>query len=69
MTGVRRNFTKRQRVILKILSGNICMKCKKALDESFHADHVKPWSKGGKTIINNGQSLCPKCNLRKGNKQ
>ena len=65
---VRRNFTKRQRIILKILSGNICMKCKKVLDESFHADHIKPWSKGGKTIINNGQSLCPECNLRKGNK-
>ncbi|MDA9674950.1 HNH endonuclease [Pelagibacteraceae bacterium] len=68
MSSLKRAFSKRQRFILAMLSGNICMECKKTLNKSFHADHIKPWSKGGKTIINNGQSLCPQCNLRKGNK-
>ena len=47
---------------LMILSG-----CKN-LKEGFHADHVVAYSKKGKTILKNGQALCPKCNLKKGNK-
>lgn len=30
------------------------------------ADHVVPWSKGGKTHVDNGQMLCISCNRRKG---
>ena len=37
-------------------------------EESFEADHMKPWSKGGRTIIANGQILCSGCNHSKSNK-
>lgn len=61
-----RSFTARQRKILQLLSGNKCSICGVFLGSQFHADHVQPYSKGGKTVIQNGQALCPKCNLRKG---
>lgn len=31
----------------------------------LHMDHVKPWSKGGETTIDNLQTLCSDCNLGK----
>ena len=33
--------------------------------DNFHADHIVPWSAGGKTTVDNGQLLCAKCNLAK----
>lgn len=33
----------------------------------LHIDHIKPWSKGGETVIENLQTLCSDCNLGKGN--
>lgn len=63
----RRNFNQRQRKTLRLLSGNQCSICGAVLQNDFHADHIKPFSKGGKTILRNGQALCPKCNLEKGN--
>ena len=36
--------------------------------DSFHADHVLPYSKGGRTTVANGQLLCASCNLKKGAK-
>ena len=33
----------------------------------LHVDHIMPWSKGGKTVIENLQTLCSNCNLGKGN--
>jgi 5-methylcytosine-specific restriction endonuclease McrA len=32
----------------------------------LHVDHIKPWSKGGETVIDNLQTLCEDCNLGKG---
>ncbi len=31
----------------------------------LHIDHIKPWSRGGETTIDNLQTLCSKCNLGK----
>ena len=31
----------------------------------LHIDHIKPWSKGGETVIDNLQTLCSDCNLGK----
>ena len=31
----------------------------------LHIDHIKPWSKGGETIMENLQTLCQDCNLGK----
>ncbi len=47
----------------------VCVKCGKKfkLDE-MHADHIKPWSKGGKTELKNCQMLCQKDNAIKSNK-
>ena len=64
----KRFFSKRQKKILNLMSGNLCKKCGVHLKGKFHADHKKAFSKGGKTILNNGQALCETCNLIKGNK-
>ena len=61
-----RFFSKRQKTLLKVISGNACSICKKFLGNDFHADHIKPYAKNGQTITNNGQSLCQQCNLKKG---
>lgn len=34
----------------------------------LHVDHVVPWSHGGRTEMENLQSLCERCNLGKGNR-
>ena len=64
----KRFFTQRQKRILKLTSGNYCQNCKKKLYGKFHADHIIPYSKDGKTILINAQALCAECNLKKGNK-
>ncbi|MES2290255.1 MAG: HNH endonuclease signature motif containing protein [Pseudomonadota bacterium] len=46
----------------------MCQKCGDPLTGSFHADHIKPFSKGGWTVTANGQALCAPCNLAKGNR-
>jgi 5-methylcytosine-specific restriction endonuclease McrA len=32
----------------------------------LHADHISPWADGGKTVLENLQTLCQNCNLGKG---
>ena len=51
-----------------MISGNKCMNCGNKLSKIFHGDHIIPFSKNGKTIIKNGQALCPTCNLKKGSR-
>lgn len=36
-------------------------------DFDFQADHVHPWSKGGRTVLSNGACLCRRCNQEKSN--
>jgi hypothetical protein len=46
-----------------------CVFCKKCFElEKMEADHIMPWSKGGKTIPDNCQLLCSDCNRTKGAK-
>ena len=35
--------------------------------EEMEGDHIIPWSKGGRTVEDNLQILCKKCNNEKGN--
>lgn len=62
----KRLFSPRQKKILKMTSGNLCQICGNKLNGKFHADHIVPYSKGGKTILKNAQALCGNCNLKKG---
>lgn len=44
----------------------VCPKCGKSFAlESMQADHITPWSKGGRTVAENCQMLCADCNRRK----
>lgn len=46
--------------------GHKCAICGKKFDISeMHGDHIKPWSKGGKTVPENCQMLCTTCNIKK----
>ena len=46
--------------------GGLCLSCNKPFKmDDMHADHIDPWSKGGKTIAENCQMLCGPCNRRK----
>lgn len=48
------------------LQKGICVICKEHFDiDEMEADHITPWSQGGKTEIGNCQMLCSSCNRRK----
>lgn len=43
-----------------------CAICKKEFEFSdMEADHITPWSEGGRTEEDNCQMLCKKCNREK----
>ena len=47
----------------------ICVRCGKYFEiEDMEADHITPWSQGGKTISENCQILCVHCNRTKSSK-
>lgn len=64
----KRTFDYGQKLAIYYRDNNVCQICQK--DLSFNEsefDHIKSWSKGGKTIVSNGQLLCQTCNRQKGN--
>ena len=62
----KRNFDEAQRQVLYRKFNGICQLCGKTCEwNDWEADHIVPWSKGGKTVVDNGQVLCPSCNSRK----
>ena len=47
----------------------VCKRCKEYFDISeMEADHIRPWSQGGKTSEKNCQMLCRQCNREKSSK-
>jgi 5-methylcytosine-specific restriction endonuclease McrA len=63
-----RAFTDSQKRAAYERQKGICSACKKRFEiDDMQADHITPWSKGGKTTADNCQMLCADCNRRKSN--
>jgi hypothetical protein len=67
----QRDFTYIQKLTVFRRDHQLCqirLKCEgeKVVWDNWHCDHKVPWSKGGKTTVENGQVACPTCNLAKG---
>lgn len=61
-----RAFDSRQRREAYEHQKGICAACKKHFDiGEMQADHILPWSKGGKTDASNCKMLCAECNRKK----
>ena len=70
-TGKRtlRKINWRLRAQVLIRDSCICQMCgaspAKQSDIELHADHIKAWSRGGETVLENLQTLCAMCNIGK----
>lgn len=67
----QRGFSHEQRLAIFRRDGGICqlqLRCNgiKVAWDHWHADHKIPHSRGGKSIVSNGQVACPDCNFAKG---
>lgn len=64
-----RSFTDKQKREAYERQKGICNQCKKHFKiEEMEADHIDPWYKGGKTIVENCKMLCKHDNRIKGGK-
>jgi hypothetical protein len=69
----QRIFTEEQRIEIFVRDNKQCQgtACGGRIikdGEIWHADHIIPWIRGGRTEVDNGQVLCPSCNTKKGTK-
>jgi 5-methylcytosine-specific restriction endonuclease McrA len=63
----KRQPSERLKVQVLMRDGNKCKLCGITITgEDIHFDHIKPWSKGGETVLENMQVLCATHNLAKG---
>lgn len=62
-----RNINWRLRALVLMRDGARCRLCGATPQNGvrLHVDHIKPWSKGGETVIENLQILCEPCNIGK----
>lgn len=72
----QREFTSEQKIAIYRKANGECVNpnynpdCSGHCDwDNWHADHIVPHSRGGRTTVENGQLLCPSCNLKKSNKE
>ena len=64
----KRNFDEAQRQVIYRRDNGTCKICGRKCEwNDWEADHIVPWSKGGKSTPDNCQMLCTKCNLAKSN--
>ena len=65
-----RNFSHEQRLALwrRDKTCQLKIKCDGKILQfgDMDADHITPYSKGGKTIVSNGRASCPECNRSRG---
>ena len=66
----KRNFTQKEKEEL-FNTSNVCAICGNIIDniKDANVDHIIPWSKGGKTTLENAQLTHEFCNKSKGNKE
>jgi 5-methylcytosine-specific restriction endonuclease McrA len=63
----KREPSLRLKVQVLMRDGNKCRLCGVTVTgDNIHFDHIKPWSKGGETTLENLQVLCEEHNLGKG---
>jgi hypothetical protein len=63
----KRLFDNNQKTVIWRRDNGKCQICSCTVNfKDMHADHIIPHSKGGRTTIENGQTLCSSCNLKKG---
>jgi hypothetical protein len=64
-----RSFSLSQKREVYEKQNGICPHCKEHFEiDEMEADHITPWSKGGKTVLENCQMLCLTCNRTKSDK-
>ena len=62
-----RAFSRDERLVIWRRDDETCQNCgQEIVFDEMHADHVVPHSQGGKTTLENGQTLCAACNTSKG---
>ena len=62
----RRSFTHTQQCVIWERQRGLCGECKQKLDlRTVIYHHDLPWSKGGRTVVDNGTALCPLCHQMK----
>jgi hypothetical protein len=62
-----RNINWRLRALVLMRDSARCRLCGVTPQDGIklHVDHIKPWSKGGETVLENLQILCEVCNIGK----
>ena len=64
-----RAFSEKDKQTVYARQGGKCAICGRHYDyKDMEGDHIKPWSQGGHTTIDNLQMLCRDCNRKKSNK-
>lgn len=60
----QREYTREERIAVFRRDGGKCKSCGKELSmDNFHVHHIKQWSEGGQTTLENAKLLCPDCHI------
>lgn len=64
-----RAFSDKEKQKMFQQQAGVCPSCEEKFElAQMDADHITPWTKGGKTTLENGQMLCRPCNAHKSDK-